>query len=108
MNSLHAIVQNGQNGVVLAILAQPKASRTEYVGIHGNALKIRVAAPPIDGAANDELVRFLAECCAVPPKNISIHAGAKSRAKRVIIKGVTSEAVLAGLVPAKKRGGRKA
>src|SRR5690349_9294235 len=67
VESLHTIVQDTQTGVVLTVHVQPKASRTEYVGIHGNALKIRVAAPPVDGAANDELVRFLADCCAVSP-----------------------------------------
>jgi uncharacterized protein len=105
VDSLHTIVQDGQNGVVLTVHVQPKASRTEYVGIHGNALKIRVSAPPSDGAANDELIRFLADCCAVPPRSISIHAGAKSRAKRVLIKGITSRTVLARLATLKKRGG---
>ena len=107
MDSLHTIVQ-GQNGVVLTVHVQPKASRTEYVGIHGDALKIRIAAPPFDGAANDELVRFLADCCAVPSASISILAGAKSRAKRVLIKGVTSKTVLARLVTLTKRGGGEA
>ncbi len=98
MKSLHTIVQDSQQGAVLTVHVQPKASRTECVGVHGSALKIRVAAPPADGAANDELVRFLAECCAVPSRNISICAGAKSRSKKVMIKGVTSESVLARLV----------
>lgn len=97
-------MQDGRNGVVLTVHVQPKASRTECIGVHGNALKIRVSAPPIDGAANDELVRFLAECCVVPPGSISIHAGAKSRFKRVIIKGITAEAVLAQLATPKRRG----
>jgi uncharacterized protein (TIGR00251 family) len=108
VDPLHTVVQDSQNGVVLTVHVQPKASSTEYVGLHGNAMKIRVAAPPIDGAANDELVRFLAECCAVPPGSISIHAGSKSRAKRVIIRGVTSKTVLARLVTLKRRGGSKA
>jgi len=107
VNSLPTIVRDGRNGVVLTVHVQPQASRTEYVGIHGDALKIRVAAPPIDGAANAELIRFLAECCAVPPGSISIHAGAKSRLKRVIIKGLTAEAVLARLAMPKRRGGGK-
>ena len=105
VNSLPTIVRDGRNGVVLTVHVQPKASRTECIGVHGNALKIRVSAPPIDGAANDELVRFLAERCAVSPGSISIHAGAKSRSKRVIIKGITAEAVLARLAIPKRRGG---
>lgn len=107
MDPLHSIVQDGQNGVVLTVHIQPKASRTEYVGIHGNALKIRVTAPPSDGAANDELVRFLADCCGVPPRSISIYAGAKSRTKRVLIEGVTSKTVLARLATLKRNGGRE-
>lgn len=105
MISPHTIVQDRQHGVVLTVHVQPKASRTECIGVHGNALKIRVSASPIDGEANDELIRFLAECCAVPSKSISIHAGVKSRSKKVMIKGITSEAVLARLVIPKRRGG---
>lgn len=108
MKSLHTIVQDGQHGVVLTVHVQPKASRTEYAGIHGSALKIRVAAPPVDGAANDELVRFLADCCAVPQRSISILAGSKSRAKRVSIKGVTSKTVLARLMTLKPKRGCEA
>ena len=58
MNAL--IVQDTKAGAVLSVHIQPKASTTECVGIYGDAIKIRVAAPPVDGAANDELIRFLA------------------------------------------------
>ncbi|MEP7153285.1 MAG: DUF167 domain-containing protein, partial [Nitrospira sp.] len=52
-------------GVTISVHVQPRASRTESAGIHGDALKIRVAAPPADGAANDELCRFIARHCDV-------------------------------------------
>jgi uncharacterized protein len=54
---MHAsIVQDTKDGAILTVHIQPKASTTECVGIHGNAIKIRVAAPPVDGAANEELI----------------------------------------------------
>ena len=54
------MISETKTGVRLAIQVQPRASRTELAGIHGDALRIRLAAPPVDGAANEELIRFLA------------------------------------------------
>ena len=56
--------------------------------MHGEAVKVRVAAAPVDGAANEELVRFLAERLGVPRSAIAIAAGDTSRRKRVLIEGV--------------------
>lgn len=80
-------------GVAISVHIQPRASRTECSGIHGQALKIRVAAPPADGAANDELCRFLARHCDVPLNAIRILSGAGSRQKRVFVKGRSVEQV---------------
>jgi len=99
VDNLRMAVQVGKEGVLLAVYVQPKAHRTECIGLHGQALKIRVAAPPIDGAANDELIRFLADRCSVPRTGISIQVGAHGRQKRVKIQGVTVEWVLARLIP---------
>ena len=60
------IVQDTKAGAILSVHIQPKASTTECVGIHGDAIKIRVAAPPVDGAANDKLIRFLARQLSIP------------------------------------------
>ena len=95
MNAL--IVQDTKAGAILTIHVQPKASTTECVGIHSDALKIRVAAPPVDGAANDELIRFLARQLSIPPTSMRIHSGAGGRHKRVLIKGATAQLVLARL-----------
>jgi uncharacterized protein (TIGR00251 family) len=67
---------------------QPRASRTELAGQHGDALKVRVAAPPVDGAANDALVRFLADVLGVARSAVSIEAGGTGRAKIVRVAGV--------------------
>jgi uncharacterized protein (TIGR00251 family) len=98
VNSRRTIAQDSKNGAVLRVHVQPNASCTECVGIHGDALKIRVAARAIDGAANDELIRFIAGRCAVPRTCIVIQAGAGGRHKRLCVKGVTAEAAWARLV----------
>ena len=66
----------------------PRARTTDVAGRHGDTLKIRIAAPPVDGAANEELVRFLAERLAVPRSAVTIAAGLTGRRKTVKISGV--------------------
>jgi len=83
--------------VRLAVYVQPRASRTECTGIHDGALRIRLAAPPVDGAANDALVRFLAEEIGVPRSNIRVARGTSSRRKVVMVDGVTVERATAAL-----------
>jgi len=96
MNSL--IVQDTKDGAILTVHIQPKASTTECVGIHGAALKIRVAAPPVDGAANEELIRFLARSLSIPVTSVQIQSGANGRHKRVRLNGVTAAHVTARLL----------
>jgi uncharacterized protein (TIGR00251 family) len=70
----------------------PRAKVTQVAGRHGDAVRIRLAAPPVDGAANAELVRFLAERLGVPQSAVTIVRGATARRKTVAILGVTAEA----------------
>ena len=72
----------------LLVHVQPRARQTEIVGWHGNAIKIRVAAPPVEGAANEELLRFLAERLALPAASVRLAAGRSGRRKRVQILGL--------------------
>jgi uncharacterized protein (TIGR00251 family) len=67
---------------------QPRASRTELAGRHGDALKVRVAAPPAEGAANEALVRFVAERLGVPRGAVRLEAGAAARAKVLSVAGI--------------------
>jgi uncharacterized protein len=76
---------------IFAVHVVPRAARTEVVGRHGDAVKIRLAAPPVDGAANEELIRFLAERLDVPRSAVTVKAGASGRRKTVAIAGVTAE-----------------
>ncbi|HEV2291874.1 MAG TPA: DUF167 family protein [Gemmatimonadales bacterium] len=74
--------------MLLRLYIQPRASRTEVVGLHGDAIKVRLAAPPVDGAANEELVRSLAEALDVPRGAVTLVAGASGRRKQVQVDGI--------------------
>jgi uncharacterized protein (TIGR00251 family) len=72
----------------------PRASRTEIAGEHDGALRVRVAAPPVEGAANDELTRFFAKLLGVSRGDVQIVAGRASKNKVVRVRGVTREAIV--------------
>jgi uncharacterized protein (TIGR00251 family) len=74
--------------VRLQVQVQPRASRTEVAGPHGGALRVRLAAPPVDGAANAELVAFLARRLRVPKAAVTIVRGESGRRKVVEVAGV--------------------
>ena len=81
----------------LLVHVQPRARKTELAGRHGETIKIRLHAPPVDGAANEELVRFLAEALGVPRRAVRIAGGLASRDKTVEIDGLDAAAALARL-----------
>jgi uncharacterized protein (TIGR00251 family) len=83
----------------ISIHVQPRASRSEIVGLHGAALKVRLQAPPVDGAANEALVTLLAERLGVARRAVRVVAGASSRAKTVEVEGTTEDAVRALAAP---------
>jgi hypothetical protein len=71
--------------IVLELHVQPGAKRTEMAGKHGGRIKVRLAAPPVDGKANEALVEFLAEHYGVPRRSVTIESGLHSRQKKVTI-----------------------
>jgi uncharacterized protein (TIGR00251 family) len=75
------------------VRVQPRASRTEIAGEYNGAIKVRLSAPPVDGAANDALVNLLADELSVPRRDVSIVSGASSRSKTVAVAGVDAAAV---------------
>jgi uncharacterized protein len=77
--------------VVLAVHAQPGAGRSAVVGRHGDALKVRVAAPPERGRANEAVAAMLAELLGVKPSAVSLVSGETSRQKRFAVAGVDLE-----------------
>lgn len=76
---------------------QPRASKTELAGLHDGRLRIRLAAPPVDGAANAALVAFIAEKLAIAKSRVQVTAGLTSRRKVVRIEGMSADAVHAAL-----------
>ena len=92
-----------ERGVRFQVRLQPRASRDEIVGVANGALRIRLHAPPVDGAANEALVRFLANRLDVARSAVRILAGATSRTKTVEVDGVSAGAI-AGLAPAAAEG----
>ena len=77
----------------VALHVVPRARATAVAGLHGDAVKIRVAAPPVDGAANAELVRFLAAQLNVPAARVTIVGGASGRRKTVAVEGMSGEEI---------------
>lgn len=75
------------DGITLTLHVQPGAKRSEIVGLHGDALKIKLAAPPIEGRANEALRRFIADIFEVPLRNVSFKQGEQSRHKVLVIEG---------------------
>lgn len=71
--------------LLLILRVQPRASRDEIVGPHGDALKVRITAPPVDGKANAHLLRFLAKAFQVPAAAVRLVSGESGRDKRVVI-----------------------
>jgi len=90
-----------REGVRLRFRVQPRAARTELTGLHGSEIRVRLAAPPVDGAANDALIRFVAERLGVARTRVAITAGQTARSKVLSVTGVTvADAAAAFGVPA--------
>lgn len=86
-------VQRHGGSVRFNVHVQPRASRSEVAGLHGDALKVRLSAPPVEGAANEALVELLARLFDVGKRAVRVVAGASSRAKIVEVDGVSEEQV---------------
>lgn len=79
--------------LIFKVQVVPRASRSRIVGEYNSALRVRIAAPPVDGAANEELVRVLAQAFGVRKSAVQITAGQTSKRKEVRVSGVSSAAL---------------
>ena len=90
-------IRSAEGGVTFAVRVQPGAKREALLGDYGDAVKIALQAPAVDGKANDALVRFLAERLGVPRLSVSIMTGLLSRSKVVLVEGITADEAAAKL-----------
>lgn len=89
-------LQEHKDGALVRVHAQPRASRNAVAGVHGDALKIAVQAPPVDSAANEALREFVAELFGLPRARVTLRAGETSRKKTFQLHGLSlSEAAKA-------------
>jgi uncharacterized protein (TIGR00251 family) len=79
--------------ITLTLHIQPGAKKTEFAGLHGDALKIRLAAPPVDGKANEALVRFVANALGLPRSAVQLKSGQTSRHKVLAVIGASPSAL---------------
>jgi len=80
--------------LAFAVRVVPRASKSEIVGEHDGALRVRLAAPPVEGAANEELTRIIARALRVPSRAVEITSGHTSKTKFVRVAGVAKEQLL--------------
>jgi uncharacterized protein (TIGR00251 family) len=99
LNSEFRLIKSTAAGVEIDVRVIPRAGRTQIAGDRDGRLLVRLAAPPVDGAANDVLVTFLAGMLGVARRAISIVAGERSRQKRIAVEGIDLAAALERLLP---------
>lgn len=84
-------IKDTENGAVFKVKVQPRAAKNEIVGLLDDAVKLRITAPPVDGAANEAVVKFFSGLFRVPKNAVRIMSGETSRSKTVEIAGLTGE-----------------
>jgi uncharacterized protein (TIGR00251 family) len=93
------VIQSTSNAIIISVRVIPRAGTSGVAGTRGDALLVRLQAPPIEGAANEELIDVIVEALGVPKRAVSIASGARSRNKRVRVAGIDATTAAARLGP---------
>lgn len=91
------MIESTADGVVIAVRVVPRSGRSGIAGTRGGALLVRLNAPPVEGAANDELIEVIADTLGLPRRAVTIVSGERSRSKRVRVAGVDADHVASRL-----------
>lgn len=91
--ALAIAVRDHEHGATIALRVIPRAPHTVFAGRHGDALKLKVHAPPVEGAANEAVRRHVAQCCRVRAADVEVLRGERSRDKVVLIRGRDADEV---------------
>ncbi|MBC7076104.1 MAG: YggU family protein [Syntrophomonadaceae bacterium] len=83
-----------EDGIKLEVKVQPRSSKNQIIGEYEGALKIKLTAAPVEGEANQALIKFLADLLSIPKRNVVLVKGESSRNKTVIVKGINKEELL--------------
>ncbi|RUM34568.1 MAG: YggU family protein [Desulfobulbus sp.] len=79
--------------ILLSLYVQPRSSRNELAGLHGESLKLRLTTPPVDGKANKAVISFLAKLLKLPKSAVYIKSGLHSRSKKIVVTGLGEDVV---------------
>lgn len=99
--------QIADDRLLLRLHVQPKAGKSKVSGLFDGCLKLAVQAPPVDGRANDEVLRYLAEILGLPLRQLSLVAGARGRRKQVAVAGLSANELRGKLLPLLGKDGEK-
>lgn len=91
------VLRATDSGVVIRLRVQPRASRQGWVGLHGDRLRVRLTAPPVEDAANKALIRMVASTLGVKRGDVTLVAGQRARDKDVLVAGLSTDEVAARL-----------
>jgi hypothetical protein len=91
---MKSVLRRSDEGTIIEITVQPRASRSELAGVHEGRLKLRITAPPVEGEANRECIHFLAKLLHVPKSSVVLLQGLKSRRKTFLVREMAVDEVL--------------
>jgi uncharacterized protein (TIGR00251 family) len=90
VEAINQALKEESGTLYVSVHLQPKASKTEFAGMHGDALKVRVAAPAVENAANEAILEFFSKVAHIPKRNARLHSGKASRRKVIALEGVSA------------------